>query len=160
MTTILLIISLCAFCGTMVGLFFGNRLVKKDEYFKSLLALTNKILTEVKFRQNTIKSIFKEFSENNKTQLNIHINDFLNCTNYSNLNLTKRIILEKELIEVKNFFLSLGTVDSQTQIFELENYKNIFTEFSAEATKNRKQKASMYVKLGFFAGLALGLIII
>ena len=155
-----LIIAISMALGAVVGLYFSKRLTRRAAYFDALMDLVNLFLSEMKFRKTTTKQVVAEFRDNSKTPLNTNLTEYINCTDFSNLKLSKGLLTENERIDVKKFLLSLGTSDSHTQIFELENFKDRFLQMQNTAQEKRKKYASLYIKLGFLAGLALGIIII
>ena len=160
MITKFLIVSLCILSGTMTGVIFSKKLTKRSEYFASLLRLINIIISEMKFRKSTTKKILSEFYERDTSPLKEHLKEYIECDDLSELKLSKNVLTTEESADVKTLLLSLGTADSNTQIFELENRKLQIAEKSKNADDKRKKFGSMYIKLGFFAGLTLGIIIL
>jgi len=146
--------------GAMAGLYFSKRLTKRANYFDSLMELLNLFMSEMKFKKTTTKQVLAEFQDRGKTPLNININEYIDCNDFSSLKLSKGILTDSERNEVKKFFLSLGTSDSHTQIFELENFRERFSQMQNQAQEKRKKYGSMSIKLGFLAGLAVGIIFI
>lgn len=160
MVTKFLIVSLCITAGTMTGAVFSKRLKSRACYFDELLGLVNRIMAEVKFRKNTTKSILTEFCKECTSPLVGHLTEYLNCTDYSALKLSKSILTNDETEEVRKLLLSLGTSDSTTQLFELENSRLKVSQMLVTAEEKRKKLGGTYIKLGFFAGLTLGIIIL
>lgn len=160
MITKFLIVALCIVAGTMTGTVFSKKLGKRSEYLESLLNLINVIISEIKFRKSVTKNILSEFCSADSSLLTNHLNEYINCEDYSGFELSKSILSKEETEEVKKLLLSLGTADSKTQIFELENYKLKFTDMYKTADEKKKKFGGLYIKLGFFAGLTLGVIIL
>ena len=160
MITKFLIVALCIVTGTMTGAVFSKKLGLRSEYFENLLNLINIIMSEVKFRKSSTKKILSEFCETNSSSLTLHLEDYIKCDDFSKLKLSKSVLSKEETEEVKKLLLSLGTADSKTQIFELENDKLKFTDMFKTADEKKKRLGGLYIKLGFFAGLTLGIIIL
>ena len=160
MTTKLLMVALSMVAGTMGGLILSKRLSRRAEYFDALLNLNNLIISEVKFRKSTTKAILSEFVKTSNSPLNSTLNEYILCGDISKLTISKGVLTKAEAAEIKKFLLSLGTADSVTQIFELENYKVKFIQMKEAAFEKRKKYGGMYVKLGFLLGIAIGIIII
>ncbi|MDR2201796.1 MAG: stage III sporulation protein AB [Clostridiales bacterium] len=161
MTAAFLILSLAALAGSMTGLMFGKRLSRREAYFADAVDFINLFITEVKFRKNSTKQIVSEFLNARSTPLRLNLTEYLECGDYSSgLSLTRGLASASEAAEIKKLLLCLGTADSETQIFELENFKERFAVYAAAAADKRKKFAAVYVKLGFFGGLALGIILI
>jgi len=146
--------------GAVVGLYFSKRLQRRAAYFDALMDLINLFLSEMKFKKTTTKQVLTEFRDRAKTPLNTNLTEYIDCTDFSNLKLSKGGLTISERAEVNKFLLSLGTSDSHTQIFELENFKEKFSQMQNIAQEKRKKYAPMCIKLGFLAGLAIGIIII
>ena len=155
-----LITAILSCAGAFVGVFFSNRFKTKASYYVALVDFINHTLAQVKFRKDPIKSIMLSFMALGETPLNKNLQEYIDADTPLSLTLTRGILKKHELEEVRQFLISLGTLDSSTQIFELEAYKEKFTHILV-ATKEKKQVfAPLCIKLGFFAGLALGIIII
>lgn len=160
MITKMLIVALCILAGTMTGLIFSKKLKNRANYYKSAAAFVDTLITEVSFKKSTIKKIMNDFLVSNNSAFNNDINEYLSCADKNSLILKKGVLNESECYEMKKFFQSLGQSDAQTQITELENYKKLFGKFYSEAEEKMKKNGGMYIKLGFFAGLALGIILL
>ncbi len=160
MITKFLIVALCMVAGTMTGVMFSKKLVKRAEYFEKMLNLVNAIISEVKFRKSATKTILSEFCKSDGSLLSEHLRTYIECEDFSSFALSKNFLNEEEKREIERLFLSLGTSDSQTQIFELENYKLKISDMLKAADEKKKKFGGLYIKLGFFAGLALGIIIL
>ncbi len=160
MITKFLIVALCMVAGTMTGAVFSKKLVKRAEYFENLLDLVNAIISEVKFRKSTTKTILSEFCGSDGSLLSEHLKTYIDCEDFSSFRLSKSFLSKEEAAEIEKLFLSLGTSDSKTQIFELENYKLKILNMRETANEKKKKLGGLYIKLGFFAGLTLGIIIL
>lgn len=160
MATNILILSLACFSGTIVGFYFAKRLKDKANYYASLSELINFISSEVAFRRNAITSIMYSFLSTNKSPLVKNINEYIASFDSGNLVLSQGALKKTELEEVRLFFAALGSLDSFTQINELNLQSIKFNDKKVITQNNYKQHYSMYIKLGFFAGLALGIILL
>ena len=146
--------------GALIGLLFSKRLKQKANYYSSLVDFINHLLAQIKFRKDPIKKVMQDFLDLAETPLSKNLAEYIAAPAPENLSLSRGILKRAELIEIKQFLLSLGTLDSTTQIFELEAYKEKFNSQKEKYAQKQKTFSSMYVKLGFLAGLAVGIIII
>jgi len=158
-TRFLIAASLSA-AGAMGGLFFSKRLKTKADYYVALIDFINHTLTQIKFRKDPIKKIIQNFVNLGDSPLNKNLLEYIEADTPQLLLLSKGILKAGEIEEVKQFLVSLGTLDSVTQICELEAYKEKFSQSVVIANEKKRVFSGMYVKLGFLAGLALGIIII
>ena len=154
------IAAVAAAAGSMGGLFFSKRLKTRAGYYRALTGFISHILSEVKFRKNPLKTIVSDYIKLGETPLNKNLSEYLNAADPKNLSLTKGSLKTAELAEVKNFLSSLGALDSATQVCELEAYKEKFSALALHTAQVRDKHSSMYVKLGFFIGLAAGILVL
>ncbi len=61
---------------------------------------------------------------------------------------------------VKDFFNSLGKSDSASSLTQTDFFTKYFNESHQKAAEERKQKASLSVKLGIFVGLLFSILIL
>lgn len=160
MATKILILSLACFSGTIIGFYFAKRLKDRANYYASLSELINFISSEVSFRRNAIANIMNSFLSTNHSPLGKNINEYVASLESGNLVLSQGVLKKTELQEVHLFFSGLGSLDSFTQINELNLQSIKFNDKKVITQNNYKQHYSMYIKLGFFAGLALGIILL
>ena len=111
--------------------------------------------TELAFSKNSIINIIKKlpddifknsanwFFESGQGDVPI----FKNCT-------------DEEKDFVKNYFDTIGKSDSLTQIKFIESCQNVLDEKVLDAETNEKKYKSLYVKLGFFFGLLIFIIVL
>ncbi|MCL2847940.1 MAG: stage III sporulation protein AB [Firmicutes bacterium] len=158
-TRFLIVASLSA-AGAMGGLYFSKRLKTRASYYEALVDFINHTLTQVKFRKDPIKKIMQSFIDLGETPLNKNLLEYIAVDTPNSLSLSRGVLKTGEIEEIKQFLVSIGTLDSQTQIFELEAYKEKFNHILVVANEKKRIFGGMYVKLGFFAGLALGIIVI
>jgi len=150
--------SSCA--GAMGGLYFSKRVKARAAYYEALVGFINQIISEIKFRKNPIKIIAEEYMKMKVSALNTHLTEYVQSPNPTSLQLSRGVLKPNELERVRLFLESLGTLDSETQILELEAHKEKFSLEAKKTLEHQQKFSGMYVKLGFFAGLALGIIIL
>ena len=96
----------------------------------------------------------------NESPFSKNLAEFADAPDPKTVRLTKGVLKQAEIPEVQGFLSSLGSLDSDTQIFELEVYKEKFSAASAAAAEKSDKLSAMYIKLGFFLGLALGIVLL
>jgi len=158
--TRLLIAAASSCAGAFVGLFFSKRVKRRASYYEALLDFIGHVNSEIKFRKNSVKKICEDFLASNQTPFNKNLSEFASTPIPYNMVLSRGVLKKTELEEVRQFLLSLGTLDSETQSLDLELQREKFSAIADKNAKKRTQFSSMYVKLGFLAGLALGIIIL
>ena len=158
--TRLLIAAASACSGALVGLFFLKRLKTRAQYFAAVNDFISHVSSEIKFRKNPLKQIVSDFLATNQTPFSKNLTEFNLANSPNELVLSKGVLKKTELEQVRLFLLSLGTLDSETQTLDLELQKEKFASIYEKKAKSKTQYSSMFVKLGFLAGLALGIIIL
>jgi len=158
-TTRLLIVASLSCSGAMVGLFFSKRLKQRAAYYGALVDFITHLQAQVRFRKDPIKSIAAGFVALSETPFNKNLLEYTAGVDPKALTLSRGVLKPHELLKVQAFLSSLGTLDSDTQLFELEAHKARFSSLATLASSKKKANSSMYIKLGFMAGLALGVII-
>lgn len=162
MITKFCIICLSVVSCSMLGLLLNKNSQRRVKYFENFNALILTLISEIKFRQESLKNILSNFNQNNSSDLSVNISEYLDFLSgeKKELVLSKNKLTPKELEEVRNFFISLGTSDSDTQLFELDNFKQKFDLIYGEVSGKHKKNGGLYLKLSFLIGLSIGIIII
>ena len=161
MITKLCIICLCIAACSLVGLKLYKDSVNRVKYFEGVLSLINTLISEIQFRRQNLKSILRDFCDNNKTPFVVHVKEFLtHLETNEEFKPSKLHLKNEETEEVKHFFSSLGTSDSDTQLVVLDTYKVKFEELRKHYADRHKKYGSLYLKLSFLLGLALGIVIL
>ena len=158
--TRLLIAAASSCAGAFIGLFFSKRIKKRAAYYEGLIDFIGFVSGEIKFRKNSVKQICSDFLSQKQTPFSKNLSEFASSDIPHNMVLSKGVLKKTELEQVRLFLLSLGTLDSETQTLDLELQKEKFASIYEKKAKSKTQYSSMFVKLGFLAGLALGIIIL
>ena len=114
----------------------------------------------MKFRKNPLKIIVRDFMAAGETPLSNNLSEYAAAADPTAATLSHGALKRAESAEVQKFLSSLGSLDSDTQVFELEAYALKFAGAESDASEKNKKFSAMYIKLGFFAGLALGILIL
>lgn len=155
---------LVAFTFAVLGAVVGNQICKKYTsrrlYFQDLLSLINLLISDFSFRQSKLKSVILDFEKSASEQMKVHCNEFIKCISGDELSLSKLRLTSEEHLTVEKFFTALGTLDLDTQLGQLNAYKDKFNEYylSCKASEERYGKPS--VKLGLLLGLGCGILIL
>ena len=155
-----LLVIIASAAGTFGGMYLSRRLKTRAGYYAALGAFINHISSEVKFRKNPIKIIVADFLADNETPLSKNLSEYADAPDPISAVLSRGVLKKTESAEVQKFLSSLGYLDSDTQVCELQLYKEKFAALSSDASEKSKKYAAMYVKLGFFLGLALGIVVL
>ncbi len=159
MITKLCIVCLCMTASAMIGLAHMKNKKRRVSYFRSLVKLCDKLISEIAFRKENLNSILKEFASSDNTELSAHIGAFCDSP-YSELKIRAPFLKADERKAVEDFFCSLGSTDSETQIFQLENHKRRFNEIYSDESEKFKKSGSMGLKLSVLLGIAAGILIL
>ena len=143
----------------MIGLFFFKKQKSRLNYFYDLVGLINSIYSDVRFRQDKLSTVMKNYLETCTSQLSLHISEYLSSPK-GELQLSRQCLKVTELKRVERFFASLGRTDTNTQILELDGYKAEFDEDLKKAKAHNDKYGSLYLKLGLAVGLGLGIVFV
>jgi len=128
-------------------------------YFKDLLDLTDRLISDIGFLQNPSDQIIKTF-ECKSVHLKKNIAEYLDFVDGKKLNLSLTVLSKRELAAIKDFFERLGTLDLDNQINELSAKRALFLQFYSVCQKRDSSFGKAYIKLGFLMGLAVGIMMI
>lgn len=160
MITKLLIIFLCITAATMVGFSLSKKCKQREKYFEEILLLINTLICDMKFRKDSLKILLSGFCAEKNNKLKVNILEYIDyIDSKKELNLSKGNLSVSEFENIKTFFTCLGTSDADTQIYELENYKQRFSDYYTLAKEKNTKYGGLYIKLGFLIGLAIGIIL-
>lgn len=160
LTSGILVLALAVLGGLMIGYFFAKKIKARKNYYKNLVALTGDILSEVKFLRNDIAKVMQNFLDKGESGISTNVTEYLEFLRTGNLNLSKGVLSNTELKLVTEFFLSIGGLDADTQLFSLGMYNDKFLQEYSEIKERTKKTFGMYIKLGLLSGLALGIILL
>ncbi|MEG1964052.1 MAG: hypothetical protein RR123_04160, partial [Clostridia bacterium] len=137
--------ALCC-CSSYIGFAINWHYKKRNIFFSEMLNFIDFVTDNISFLKSPLQNIITTFIQNKKNDFAKLLWEYLNIlqsgqnvnlqnlSNLLNLNLLKND--EKEL--VINFFNSLGKLDSETQLFNLKNYKTQIKKFGEQAEKKLK----------------------
>ena len=155
---------LVTFAFAVLGAVVGNQIHKKYKarrlYFQQLLSLINLLISDFSFRQSKLKSVIIDFEKTAGVEMKIHCNEFINSINGDKLSLSKLLLTSEEHLTVEKFFTALGTLDLDTQLGQLNAYKDKFNEYYQTSKAGEEKYGKPSVKLGFLLGLGCGILIL
>ena len=159
MITKFCIVCLCVTASSMFGLMIVRRKQSRIKYFESALRLTEKLITDVSFRRETLLNVLSEFSNDDKSELKKHIDAFI-LSPYYEIVISGSLLKPEEKRLIGEFFRSLGVTDTQTQIGELQSYKIRFEQIYNNESEKFKKSGNLSLKLSVLLGLAVGILIL
>ena len=147
--------------GTTVGVLLNKRSGNKAKYFREVVGLCDSLERNLMFRRDKLQQALTETNVEQKL-LNKHIEQFCQflTSGGDKLVLEKGCLKDSELTNVQKFFLSLGGGDSATEHNILASYKEEFGQLKSKYKESHDRLGGAYTKLGFLAGLALGILLI
>ena len=151
--------TLCTYIGFGFSAYYHNR----SKFFKSIELLFDKLKTEIRFSQNKLIEILKDFKPHSKDAKKL-ISNFVDCLNYDkpltnkNLFLDIRILNEDEKNVLAIFFKSLGKFDALNQTNQIDGHQTQISQLFKKADEETKKFAPLCTKLGIICGLVIVLI--
>ena len=144
-----IILFLIAFiCGDNLSKKYANRSL----FYNSLEEFNGDFISLINFRKdNLITLLKKEYSSeylNKLLQSKIQVI----CNKENNLDMPS-FLLEKEKLELEEYFSQLGIYDSNTQLDFLKRYNEYFFNKVSESKSEEKQKGALYKKIGALIGV-------
>lgn len=159
MITKFCIISLCMTASVMVGLIYTKSKKSRVEYFESCIKLTDKLISDISFRKENLLDILREFQADEKTELKNHIGKFCDSP-FEKFSADGKILKADEKRLLNDFFASLGSTDTQTQLSELENFRVRFADKFQTENEKFKKTGGIGLKLSVLFGLGVGILIL
>ena len=159
MSTSLFMVFMACVAGVMGGLVLSNRTRNRERYFAELLNLMDRLISDISFLQQPVDQILKMF-ECKSVHLSKNISEYLDFTQGCDFSFSGTVLTKREAEIIKDFFDRLGTLDLNSQLNELSAKRSLFAQFHAAAEKRNNSFGKAYIKLGFLAGLAVGILLI
>lgn len=145
--------------GVMGGVFFSNKTRAREIYFEEMLGLTERLISDISFLQCKVEKIL-ESCQFKSLHLNKNIIEYLRFTAGGEFVFSAGVLSKREVALVKDFFDRLGILDLNTQINELEARREVFRGLHVSAAARNKNYGKAYIKLGFLAGLLIGILLL
>jgi hypothetical protein len=143
------------FVSMLIGFAISYRYTFRKNYYKSFFSFNSVVLSEVSFGKKTIKSLIEE---NNNGNTFYRAFDLL--MQKKNIELSKRVYTNDDLILLKEYSLMVGKSDSKTQEAYLTKMSEILSEIYNKCVDEEKKYKELYFKLGLLVGLIFFIIII
>ncbi|MBO5926316.1 MAG: hypothetical protein J6Q38_01995 [Clostridia bacterium] len=123
-------------------------------YFQNMLFLCDKIISDLSYKKSNLYEILNyKYSSNEFIKT---VNSFIK----RNPLYVPEFLSFEESMFVQNYFSSLGTLDSNTQIKNLEAFKDEIKKIYNEKYQDFKKYYTLFMKLGFVSGLTLFILVI
>ena len=119
-----------------------------------MLFLCDKIISDLSYKKSNLYEILNyKYSSNEFIKT---VNSFIK----RNPLYVPEFLSFEESMFVQNYFSSLGTLDSNTQIKNLEAFKDEIKKIYNEKYQDFKKYYTLFMKLGFVSGLTLFILVI
>lgn len=144
---------------TFVGYKMSEKYSLRSEFFNDFYRFNREMINQLTYVKRKIPEIISNFSC--KEQFLILLNEYKGYIDGKIFCLDKFWYLtidEKEL--VTTYFILLGKSDALSQLNNLNSYNENLKNLANETTNEEKKYKKLYVKLGFFAGLSVFVLII
>ena len=144
-----IILFLIAFiCGDNLSKKYANRSL----FYNSLEEFNGDFISLINFRKDNLITLLKK--EYSSEYLNILLQSKIQviCNKENDLDMPS-FLLEKEKLELEEYFSQLGIYDSNTQLDFLKRYNEYFFNKVTESKSEEKQKGALYKKIGALIGV-------
>lgn len=131
--------------SVLIAYLLNFKYSERKRFFDDLYVFTKKTLDKVSFSNETINESNGEFSKYIENPEVINENKYL----------TKQ---EKEYLV--SFFSTIGRTERKNETEKLKRYLYDFSVYKTDAEKEYKKKTPLYIKLGFYVGILLLILII
>jgi len=140
---------------TYVGYFLSEKYRRRKNFMAQLSSFNERFLSELNYSRRPLKEFFGEYS---------YKGDFLRILNdYSSGGIKSgnlSFLTADETNYVAAYFGMLGKGDAITQSGYFSAQKPLISEYKTHSEDEAKKYCSLYIKIGFLAGLAVVIIII
>lgn len=133
------------------SLLFVEKYKKRFEFFNTLKNFNKEMLLTVNYTNYTVDDILKKYDKN----FNEVIFNICNKIKINELQLTN-----DELNFVSDYLFLLGKSDRDFEIKNLTKFDCEIEKIYCDSKKEYNSKKQLYVKLGFFIGLVIMIVII
>lgn len=148
----LILLIICIFIGYIKSNKYYFRRVFYDDFVK----FNEKFKQEVSFKQRTIKNIIEDELSDSDFITVIKGSIFNEKTTEKNLN----YLNENEIKYFKDYVSTIGTVDKTIQLDFLQNISNEIIDKQKQCVSEENKYKKLYIKLGFFIGLILLILVL
>lgn len=130
-------------------------------YYDSLLAFVRTMQSQVSFRRDSLLCVVQKSCESCDGLMRTQLNEFAAYLSGGDApKLSRGSLKADEYDKVCEFFMGLGGSDGDTQLMELSGYRGEFDAMLTRQKERHGKYGGLYIKLGFLAGLAAGIMII
>ncbi len=140
--------------GVKIGKNRANRYKEEYLFWKSMLFICDKTYSELEFKKNSIDKILNVDYQSEDFQ-NL-IKEFLKSTNV----IAPYYVKSEELIYINEFFVSITKNDTNSLKSTLISLSKEFNKIVNEKEKTYRKYYNLSIKLGFFAGFSLLIMVI
>ncbi len=141
---------------TFIGYIKSNKYYFRRLFYDDFLQFNSRLKNEVAFKQSTIKNLL----ENEKSETDfikvLKTNIIFNQDLPFNIN----YLNETELKQYKDYVLDIGTGDKVLQMEFLQRVDEEVSKKQKQCREDEEKYKKLYVKLGFFIGLILLILVL
>lgn len=148
----IILLIICVF----IGYIKSNKYYYRRVFYEDFLRFNDKLKQEVAFKQCTIKSILD--SENIDTDFIACVkNVFLNNNEFS---FNQSYLTENEIRYYSDYLSKIGVGDKSLQINFLQSVNEEVGKIQNQCVSDEIKYKKLYIKLGFFIGLILLILVL
>lgn len=146
---------------TFTGVKLSEKYKLRKDFYSKLLNFNRLFLEEVSFSKNTLPKIIEKISD--KEPFGRFAKEYFNfLVNNGDSNEYKYLwfLSSEELSSLKNYFSALGKTDAKTQVDFLKSKDEKLKETLKLSEIDEKKYRTLYLKMGFFTGLLILVLIL
>lgn len=155
----LLLLLLSAAVGLLAGSAYNRLLTARKRYFAEYKRFLQYVHTDVDCRRTDIVTLAGAFDTNDPL-LKKHLTEYTEGLKSGGRTLSRGSLTAGETEAVGRTLFAIGRVDAVTQLNELKAAVSDAEQRCAAAAARQEKYGGLAIKLGFMAGLALGILLL
>ena len=157
-------------CLTLIGLFgfigysISLNYIKRKKFYCELSIFCNSLKSEIGYSQTRLEELItKHLKDLKNAELSSMLENYLLAIKNNDLSFkiftNIGILTEREKETLLSFFKSLGRLDANNQLQNIEKFLNFIEVDYASACEESKRLGGLYTKIGVIIGAVLALIL-
>lgn len=140
----------------IIGIEMKGDIVKRRQQLESVVVMINEISLQIRYNNTPLPEIISHF-KNDERFSSLEIPDYNSVLDFADAVISNSSCRLKpnESSTFKDFFIALGSTDTDGQINHCGYYKSKFTDFLCNTKENDIKLCKVYPSLGAFFGIFL-----
>lgn len=129
--------------------------VKLHNFYLDFFTFNNCYENQLSYSKNTLPSIIENFNNRDSDFIEL-LRRYMDNREVVNLSYLK----DEDYLLINEYVSTLGKTDEYSQKQFIQNYKGIISKNLENSEVSKKRYCALYIKLGFFIGLTLVILIL